>query len=86
MNIEIHGIVGWICGICIGTTAVVAVLAGIWQIWNLFLFEIIIGSAFRWLRLYKTFGLFIYYRRRIIKWIAEAKKEEAEGKFTNYND
>jgi hypothetical protein len=76
MNIELVGILKWIFTICVTATSVVIIITGTWIICNYIIWEVIIRSGLKFLKLYKVFVHFIYYRKRFEKWF-----NKYEGKY-----
>ncbi|MEO5991407.1 MAG: hypothetical protein ABIP68_07190 [Ferruginibacter sp.] len=76
MEIELSGILKWVFSVFITATGVTIIIAGAWNLFNYLLWELLIKTALRYLKMYKLFIHFLMYRKRYLKW-----QKKYEGKY-----
>lgn len=79
MEVTLTGSLSWIFNFCVLLTAGSIIILGTWIILNHFVWEVLVRYSLKLLRLYKTFVLFIYYRKRFEKWFKKYEGKLEDG-------
>lgn len=79
MQIILLGSLSWIFSIFVSGISIIIVILGAWIIINYFIWDILIRYSFKWLKVYKVFVHFIFYRKRYLEWAKKYEGKIEEG-------
>lgn len=75
MEVTLSGSLSWILNLCVLVTTASIIILGTWLLFNYLVWEILVKHSLRFLKLYKVFVHFIFYRKRFEAWF---KKYEGQ--------
>ena len=79
MEVTLTGSLSWILNFCALVTIGSIIILGTWVILNYFVWEVLVRRSLKYLKLYKVFVHFIFYRRRFEEWFNKYEGKIEEG-------